>query len=193
MIPSPDQYERMFLLPGTLALVIDTDQPVTDHFADNLCAFCTGLHTKLGAALWRDRFFAEMSIDPKAEPKFNGKKGDWPNPYCKWARHGWQDKKFWTPVSPWPTPGWMHNGLYNYANTQTRRTLNGLEVGEAELFEQYTYPAHMSVALFFSKRLHELLENIIRGRAARFCSEYPNSTSGKFYTITGVRWQDIPA
>jgi hypothetical protein len=163
----------------TWAIVVNTNQPVYERFADNLCTFCTGLPTKLGEAKWEERFFREMSIGYNDQVKL-GTKPVWNNPFCRNSKRIWH-QSYLTPCRPWSTAGWASNDKGIYVDLSTLRNSNGCLISEREIFEQYTHPAKMSVAIFFSKEVHSLLFEIIANRSRVFIQEY-----GTNHNITSV-------
>jgi hypothetical protein len=173
--------ENMDFPKETWAVIIDTDLPVTDHFADNLCSYCTGLYGKNSADIWLNHFYKDMKIGGT----FPGK-----NPFTK-SSQPVQAEKYLTPCSPWPNSDWGSNGLYDFCNLATLRTMNGRLVHVLEVDHYFQWPAHMSVAIFFSKEIHSLQFGIIRARANLFCSFYPNAMQGKYHQVTDVRQELI--
>ncbi len=173
-------FENMPFPKGTMALVIDTDQPVSQHYSDNMCSYCTGLIGMTTETFWMSRFYEEMSV------------GADPTPYAKYGSMIVVKGKLY-PSSPWPTPSYATNGTYSFVNTRTKKKLNkDEEVSLDDLMLHYQWPARMSVAMLFRKVLgpEDLMFNIIKGRAGKFIKEYPNAVEGKYHNITNIRWVD---
>src|ERR1039457_4105491 len=98
------RYEEQVFPAGTQAIVIDTDMPVTEHFADNFCSYCTGLIGKKSVDSWRNRYFEDFKMDPSKQATFDSKGvAKWHNPYLQYACYVCRNE-FWTPCCPWPTP-----------------------------------------------------------------------------------------
>ena len=176
-------------LANRTIVVIDTNQPVTWHFADNLCAFCTGYKGRDTYDIWLKRFFTDMNIDPIAAPYLGDDMAmQYPNPFGRNIWPTMTDLDYLTPCCPWPNPNYGNNGLYDYVDYRTKATLNGSLIDPISL-HAFNNPAYMSVAIFFINKLNELLFSTIEARAKKFCTEYPNLVSGKYHEIETVRYQ----
>jgi hypothetical protein len=157
--------ERVEFPPETYALVIDTDLPVTQHFCDNMCAYCTGQWSELVETAWLDSFFDDLQVEPAYLTD---------NPYYGYTKLVCDGKRKLTPSMPWPANGYKSDGRGNVG-------LSG---------SYYKWPAYMSVAFFFCKGLDLLRTNIIKFRAEQFCSRYPREQGG-FHAVTGYRYLDM--
>jgi len=170
-----------------VGIVIDTDQPVSWHFVDNLSAFCTGFPGKLANGRWLARFFEDLRIDKNAKP-YMGKDCigrdamQYPNPFARYIKA--ED-----PCAMYSNNRYAYNGLGAYVDLQSKATLQGRLVSPVELI-RFNKPAMMSVILFFSKRLHYLPFGIIESRAEQFCRSYPNAVTGRYHNIQSVHYVD---
>jgi hypothetical protein len=105
-------------------LVVHTNQPVTWHFADNLCAFCTGIKCPETTDIWLKRFFDEMSIDPNAVPEkvadsMGNEKWQYPNPFVRYATPALTTNNREVFCAPWPNLRYGYNGK-DYADLHMR-------------------------------------------------------------------------
>ena len=167
-MPFPDDIE---------ALVIDTDLPVTEQFSDNFCGYCTGMIGKKTHIKWMNLFYDELSIN------------DEPSPFAS-KMSIVRTKDQWHPSSPWPTPSWNSDGVNGYAHAATNKLLNGNFIDMKEMLSLYQWPARMSIAFFFNKKLdsRSFLFSLLKARAERFCRLHPNVEEGKIHTIQDIRW-----
>lgn len=172
------RFENMEFPKGCLALVIDTDRPVSQFFADNFCAYTTGLIGMRATAGWMNKFYKELSV------------GEGPTPFSWSSCPITQNEKLY-PCSPWPTPGYSSNGLSSIVKNSDRMLLGGGEISSEELLTDYQWSARMSVAIFFKRKLlpESLQYGILESRAHRFCS-LCYTCEGKFHKITDFRWVD---
>jgi hypothetical protein len=178
------QCENMKFGDPTHAFVIDTNLPVTDVYAADLCGFCTGLISPYTSTKWMSQFYEDLSV------------GNGPTPFSKHAALGSSGTALY-PSSPWPTLGWQSNGegpheANNFVHTATNHLLNGHTIGMKEMLTYYQWPARMSVALFFREKLeHEsFILSLLKSRIKTFCALYPNEREGIMHKIQGMRWVD---
>jgi len=181
--------ERTAFPPETQAIIVDTDKPLADHFVDNMCSFCTGLWGRSSEETWVRRFYDEMNIEwPNGKNSIVRSNGPysqytWANPFAKHSRVVHQGGRL-VPCLPWPTPPYLSNGR-----------------GDIATDKGYKWPAYMSVAFLFSKKVHYLLYEIISARSKEFCKLYPLVIGGHAQ-VTRIRqveldifqfWRDFDA
>lgn len=169
------QYELMDFPLDVHAVIIDTDLPVTEHFTNSLCAFSTGFIQNPNVSTWSERFFREV------------KGSNICNPFVKNSVLVKDYKGRGIHCCPWPTSGYIHDGIVEHLDLKTNKTIGRRVISEEEILERFTWPAHMSMAMFFKKELHYLAFSLLERRAREIAKFYPNQYFGIIHNITSMR------
>lgn len=182
--------------PDSYAVIVDTDKPVTEHFAFSMCAYSTGIMADGNMQWWAKQFFQELKINQNQQIEvvleFDKEKTKYHNPYLRWHQFvtDYAGRKM--PACPWPTKGYGHNGNYDYVNLDTKRTFTGRLVPDTDILEKYTFPAHLSVAIFFSKEMNNHLAwALLKSRIEKIAMMYPNERCGGTHKVLGIRQEKI--
>lgn len=128
------------------AFIVDTEQ-YAGNFERELCAFMTGIVGECGVGRREAADFAETKPGP--------------NPFEKIIVSVSDDEGFPRPTSIWRTPGWVNNGKGGHLKTGSP---------EALCLEQ-TWPAYMSVAVFFNQEPSIELATLMKERANIYCDQ----------------------
>ncbi len=148
-------------------LVIDTDQ-YTGHFAEELCAYCTGYYGEKAGDKVKDIsdvFYLDHGIADDEGSK--GFLAEDKNPLRGYVTDHQDEDGFWTPVAVWPSRLYGANAEGNYG-----------ELTESN-YETYNFPAGFSLGIYFAEEPHIGILQKIRSRAETYFRDfYPKMEEG---------------
>ena len=158
------------LLSEEFTLVIDTNVPAY-AFADRLVAYCTGYTDEYGpseAAECVEMFYRDFNLKDDQHVQGKLSKGK-----CRELKNPFSDainlKELDSMMTPW---GIMLNSNYGADDHGNFAKLT------EDNFDNFSYPAPLSVGIFFAVKPDKSLIEIIKARAVKFFEEIDTSYNG---------------
>lgn len=162
------------LISKEYILVIDTNS-FSDSFAKDLCAYCTGFaDEKENGINYANLFYRDQFIEDDESPK--GKVAEEKNIFYGIMGNKLDEDGIYSPCSIWL------NDKYGYNADGECALLN------EENYDEFNFPAPLSVGLFFDDIPDENQIQLIKSRAFKFFEEvYPKINQDKQVKVEGFR------
>ena len=156
------------LLSKEFILVIDTNSPSCDFFS-SLCAYCTGFDQESATDhSMVDKFYEEMDIEEGVSVSNNYSK----NPFYDFVIDKINHEGDYSPCSIWLNKRYGCNEKGEYS------------LLSEENYNNYSFPAPMSVGIFFDQEPEAENIDLIKKRARQF---FQNFWSKSVVEVEGIR------
>jgi len=161
------------LISTEYILVVDTDS-FSDPFAKKLCAYCTGFLDETESGLeFSDLYYLEEGIEDDESPK--GKVADEKNPFYGFINQHLDEEHIYSPCCTWLNKRYGYNTNGEYA------------ILTEENYDNYNFPAPLSVGIFFDVPPNSDHISKIKERSLAFFDKFWFEITGKRVTIEGFR------
>lgn len=162
------------LLSTEYTLVIDTDS-FADAFSKSLCAYCTGLMDEEDEGQsCADLYYLEQGIEDDESPK--GRVADEKNPFYGFVSQRLDENGVYSPCCVWLNKKYGYNANGEYALLTEKN------------YDEYNFPAPLSVGVFFDVEPPVELIETIKERAVKFFDKiWPKLNEGAVVKVEGFR------
>jgi hypothetical protein len=163
------------LISTEYTLVIHTDG-FSDAFAKKLCAYCTGFVDETDTDLeFSDLYYLEENIEDDESPK--GRVADEKNPFYGFVGQRLDEDQIYSPCCVWLNKRYGYNANGEYAVLTEKN------------FDEYNFPAPLSVGIFFDMAPEPEHISKIKERAVKFFEKvWPKLNDGaKKVTVEDFR------
>ena len=161
------------LISTEYTLVVDTDM-YSECFAKKLCAYCTGFVDETESDLdFADLFYLDEGIED--DKSSMGKVAEEKNLFYSIISQRFDEDQNYSPCCIWLNKRYGYNASGNYA------------LLTEENYDEYNFPAPLSVGIFFEFEPDSYHISKIKERAVKFFDDVWLKFSGKKVTIEGFR------
>jgi hypothetical protein len=142
------------LISTEYTLIIDTNS-FSDGFSKQLCAYCTGISDEndIGQK-YAEMFYEDRKIEDDSSPK--GRVSEEKNPFYGFIAQRLDEEQLYSPCCVWLNKKYGYNAEGNYA------------LLTEENFEDYNFPAPLSVGIFFEEKPEDEQIQMIKQRTLKF-------------------------
>lgn len=145
------------LISTEYIFVIDTDG-LSESFAKKLCAYCTGFVDEVESDLeFSDLYYLDEGIEDDESPR--GLVADEKNPFYGFVSQHLDEDQIYSPCCVWLNKRYGYNSQEQYA------------LLTEENYDEYNFPAPLSVGIFFDKHPEPNLILKIKERSVKFFEE----------------------